>query len=284
MKAANLMVKEFPLVDKNETLYHAYKVMEKYRVDKIVVYEYRLTSGHHEVKMLAGVVASRDIVSKLATQRIRLTTPSSLHVSSFMSSPVTYVSPFDELQFILDIMVRKGYGVLPVVDGSDIVGAIYRENLLKNILDSFKGDDTEVRIIMDTNPFVARVTDRMLKVRDTMLKKDLSFMPVVDDKNDLVGYVTIFDVAYAIFKFQDIVPARFRKERIMHLIVEDIMRFRPPTLRTTDTIVTATSKILEKNSRGAVVLDEIGDIAGVITIHKILEYFYEKNMYQKKSL
>ncbi len=272
MKASDFMVKDFPLIDKNETLYHAYKVMEKHGVDKMVIYEYVMTAEHHEERRLAGVITSRDIVQKLATQRTRLTTPSSLHVSSFMSTPVVYVSPSEDVASILNIMVEKGYGILPVLENNDIVGVIYRENLLKLLGE----DDTEVRVIMDTQPFVAKTTDRVLKVRDIMLKKDVSFMPVVDDKNDLVGYVTIFDVAYAIFKFQDIVPAKFRKERIMHLIVEDIMRFRPPTLRITDTVVTAASKILEKNSRGAIVLDEIGDIAGVVTIHRIIEHLYEK--------
>ncbi|WFO76161.1 CBS domain-containing protein [Desulfurococcaceae archaeon MEX13E-LK6-19] len=272
MKANDFMTKEFPLIDKNETLYHAYKVMEKHGVDKMVIYEYVVVAEHREERRLAGVITSRDIVQKLATQRTRLTTPSSLHVSSFMNAPVVYVTPSEDVVNILNIMVEKGYGILPVVENNDIVGVIYRENLLKLLGE----DDTEVRVIMDTQPFVAKTTDRVLKVRDTMLKKDVSFMPVVDDKNDLVGYVTIFDVAYAIFKFQDIVPAKFRKERIMHLIVEDIMRFRPPTLRITDTVVTAASKILEKNSRGAIVLDEIGDIAGVVTIHRIIEHLYEK--------
>ncbi len=267
------VLKEFPFVDKNETLYHAFKIMEKYGIDKLVVYEHRTIEGR-ERRVLAGVLTSRDIVLKLATERTRRTTPSRLHVSSFMSlNPIT-INSSDSVEQAIKTMYKNNIGILPVVKEYEVVGIILREKLLELL----RGDDTEVRYIMNTEPVIARTYDRMLKIRQDMLHRNISFMPVLDEKDEIVGYITIAELAYAIFRFQDIVPEKYRKERIMHLIVEDIMRFRPPKLRITDTVATALSYILEKNSRGAIVVDEIGGLAGIVTVHDLLKYLAEKHL------
>ncbi len=276
MKARDYVFKDIPVIDKNDTLYHAFKLVEKTGIDKIIATENRLIEPGKEVKSIAGIVTSRDIASKIATERLRLTTPSKVHLSSFMSINPYFVSVDEDLMNVIKIMVEKGYGIIPVVsDDNEVLGGILREELIKLA----EGDDTEVRVIMDTNPLIARTTDRILKIRQDMLNNDISFMPVLDERDELVGYITIYEVAYALLKFQDIVPAKHRKERIMHLIVEDVMRFRPPRLRIVDTVSVAVKEILKKKSRGAVVIDEIGRVAGVVTSHIILKHLYEKKSY-----
>ncbi len=273
MKVVDVMIRDFPEVDKNETLYHAYKIMEKHGLDKLVVRE-KTRVDERVVKRLAGVLTSRDIVLKLATERVRLTTPSHLHVSSFMTPmPIITVSPGDDLYDAARLMEEKGIGILPVLQGTEVEGIVLR----KHILEQLSGDDTEVRHIMQVHPLVARTYDKVLKARHDMMEHDISFLPVLDEEGELVGYITIKEIAYAIFKFQDIVPAKHRKERIHHLLVEDIMRFRPPRLRITDTVSTALELIMSKDSRGAVVLDEIGDVAGVVTEHILLKHYLEKH-------
>lgn len=274
MKALDFLAEDYPLVDKNETLYYTFKLMEKYDLYKAVVYEKTRDEKGREYKKITGIITGRDIVLKLATQRIRLTTPGRLHVSSFMSlNPIT-ISPDTGFSDMVKVMYEKSIGILPVLRGNDIIGIVLREKLLEVL----KKDDTEVRFVMNTYPLIARTSDRILKIRQDMLNNDVSFMPVLDERNEIVGYITIAELAYALFKFQDIVPAKHKKERITHLIVEDIMRFRPPKLRITDTIATALSYILEKRSRGAIVVDEIGSLAGVVTVHDLLRYLVEKQL------
>ncbi len=257
---------EVPIVDKNDSLYHAFKIMEKSGIDKIIVLENRVVEPGKEIKELAGVVTSRDIALKLGTQRVRLTTASKLHVSSFMSIPVVSINPEASLLEAAEIMAKKSIGILPVVNDGEVMGGVLRDQIVRRASE----DETEVRHIMDTSPVIARTTDRVLKVRQDMLSNDISFIPVVDDKDELVGYITIYEVAYSLVRFEEMVPAKYRKERIMHLIVEDVMRFRPPRLRIMDNVSKAVVEIYKKNSRGAVVVDEVGRIAGVITPHIIL--------------
>ncbi len=262
---------EIPVIDKNDSLYHAFKIMEKTGIDKVIVLENRVVEPGREIKTLAGILTSRDIVLKLGTQRVRLTTASKLHVSSFMNIPPIYISPDTSIFEAAKIMADKRIGILPVVEGNHVLGGILRDQLVRLASE----DDTEVRHIMDTNPVTARTIDRVLKVRQDMLGNDISFIPVLDERDELVGYVTIYEVAFSLVRFEDIVPAKYRKERIMHLIVEDIMRFRPPRLRIMDTVSKAVVEIYKKNSRGAVVVDEVGRLAGVVTPHIILKHIIE---------
>ncbi len=262
---------DIPIVDKNDSLYHAFKIMEKTGIDKVIVLENRVVEPGREVKTLAGILTSRDIVLKLGTQRVRLTTASKLHVSSFMNIPPIYISPDTSILEAAKIMADKRIGILPVVEDNHVLGGILRDQLVRLASE----DDTEVRHIMDTNPVTARTIDRVLKVRQDMLGNDISFIPVLDERDELVGYVTIYEIAFSLVRFEDIVPAKYRKERIMHLIVEDIMRFRPPRLRIMDTVSKAVVEIYKKNSRGAVVVDEVGRLAGVVTPHIILKHIIE---------
>ncbi len=264
-----LLREDIPRIDKNDTLYHAFKLMEKSGIDKIIVLENRVIEPGKEVKLLAGVLTSRDIVLKLATQRLSRTTPSRVHVSSFMSFPPISIAPSSSLVEAAELMISKKIGILPVVnEANDVLGAVLKTDIVKLA----ENDDTEVRTIMDTSPVIARTTDRVLKVRQDMLSTDTSFVPVLDENDELVGYVTIYELAYAFVKFEDIVPSKYRKERITHLIVEDIMRFRPPKVRLADTVSQAVAEIMKKGSRGAVVLDEIGKVAGVVTIDTLLNH------------
>lgn len=264
----DLIREDVPRTDKNDTLYHAFKLIEKSGIDKVIVLEKRMLLPGKEVKSIAGVMTSRDIILKLATQRLSRTTPSRLHVASFMSSPAITIELDKSIVEAAKLMVSKRIGILPVVNGEDIVGAILKTDIVRLA----EQDDTEVRTIMDASPVLARTTDRVVKVRQDMLDTDTSFVPVLDENDELVGYVSIYELACVFMKFEDIVPSKYKKERITHLIVEDIMRFRPPKLRLTDTVSQAVAEIMKKGSRGAVIIDEIGKVAGVVTIDILLKH------------
>ena len=264
----DLIREDVPRIDKNDTLYHAFKLIEKSGIDKVIVLENRMISPGKEVKLIAGVMTSRDIVLKLATQRLSRTTPGRLHVASFMNSPAITIKRDKSVLEAAKLMISKKIGILPVMSGENIVGAILKTDIARLL----EQDDTEVRTIMDASPVLARTTDRVVKVRQDMLATDTSFVPVLDENDEPVGYVTIYELAYAFMKFEDIVPSKYKKERITHLIIEDIMRFRPPKLRPTDTVSQAVAEIMKKGSRGAVVIDEIGKVAGVVTIDILLKH------------
>jgi CBS domain-containing protein len=266
--AGSIITKEIPIIDKNDSLYHAFKLMEKAGIDKAIVLENRVAEDGREEKELAGILTSRDIVEKLGTQRVRLMTASKLHASGVMSINPIYVAPDITLIEAAKLMDKHGIGILPVVEENTVEGAILRDT----VIEAGSEDDTEIRFIMDTAPVTVHVSDRVLKAKQEMLSNDLSFLPVLDENDEIVGYITIYEVALSLVRFEDIVPPKYRKERIMHLLVEDVMRFRPPRLQITDSVSKAIVEMNRKHSRGAVVVDEIGRLAGVVTPHIILRH------------
>ncbi|QNO14574.1 CBS domain-containing protein [Alkalicella caledoniensis] len=55
-------------------------------------------------------------------------------VEDAMSTPVYSVSPEDEIDVVLELMVTQGYNRIPVEENGELVGIIAREDLLKSLV------------------------------------------------------------------------------------------------------------------------------------------------------
>ncbi len=258
-RIGDVMEKEFPIVDKDETLYHAVKVMEKYGYDRVVVVE----EGR-----LVGVATKKDILMKLGTERTRRTTPSRMHISSFMTpNPIT-ITPEKTIGEAAKTMVSREISSLPVVEGNELVGLVTKTTIAKLLVDL----DVPVREVMTTSPIAVKLTDRVLHVRQLILNEGLTFIPVIDEEGRVLGSISIDEVADALLAFHDIVPEKHRKERIQHLLVSDVMRLRPPKASATDPLGEVIKDMLKRRYRGAIIVDDEGRPIGVVTLTDITEY------------
>ncbi len=255
---ADVMRREYPAVDKDETLEHAVRVMEKHDLDRVLAFE---------KKKLVGIMTKRDIMVKLATLRTRSLVPGRLHVSSFMTPNPLTVEPSVSVVEAAKTMLEKDIGSLPVVEGDEVVGLVTRWEVAQLARELY---DVRVVDIMTTSPVVLRTSHRVLHARQVIQQYGLLFVPVLDDEGRPVGYVTVDEIADALLAFHDIVPERFRKERIEHLLVDDIMRLRPPVLSPDDTLPRAVEAIASKRSKGAIVVHE-GRIVGVVTLVELMK-------------
>jgi CBS domain-containing protein len=254
----DIMLKDYPAVEKNETLVQAVRVMEKYDSDRVLVF----SEGR-----LVGIMTKKDIMMKLATLRTRNVVPGRLHVSSFMTPDPITVQPDLKAVDAAQKMVENNIGSLPVVEGEEVVGLVTRWEIAK-LVESM--EDVRVVDVMVTTPEVLRTTNKVLHARQLLLRYNLLFIPVLDDEGRLVGYVTVDEVADAFLAFHDIVPEKYRKERIEHLIVDDIMRLRPPVVSPSDTVKTAYEKMAEKRSKGVAVVHE-GRLVGIVTLNELVK-------------
>ncbi len=269
-RVAELANRDFPALDKDETLEAAWEAMEKKDYDKLVALE---------DERLAGVLALRDIMLKLGTERTRRTVPGRLHVSAFMNTePLYTVKPdtrVDEAaRMLLENHVAIGtfeasIGVLPVVEDGRVTGVFSKWEIARFVAEH--GADAKASDVMTVKPFILRWMDRVIHARQLMAQNDISFIPVVDEENRLIGYITVYEVAYALIAFHEIVPEKHRKIRIQHLLVHDVMRLRPPRVDPDTPLADVARAILEKGSRGAVVLQE-DRIVGIVTLDEIAKY------------
>ncbi len=258
MKASDIMAKEYPAVDKDETLEHAVRVMKRYDSDRVLAFE---------KKKLVGIMTKKDIMMKLATLRTRNLVPGRMHVSSFMTWNPKTVEPDVPAVGVAQRMLSDNVGSYPVVRDDTVEGLVTRWEIarLVELL-----PPTKVADVMITVPEVLRTTNKVLHARQLLLKYNLLFIPVLDEEGRLVGYVTADEIADAFLAFHEIVPERFRKERIDHLLVDDIMRLRPPTVTLEDTVTTALERMQRKKTKGAVVVHE-GKPIGLVTLNELVK-------------
>lgn len=76
---------------------------------------------------VVGVLTERDLTRRLLDDADLLTR----EVGEVMSTPVTTVSPSDEVVFIFRLMTERGIRRLPVVDGGRLVGIVTERDLLR---------------------------------------------------------------------------------------------------------------------------------------------------------
>lgn len=76
---------------------------------------------------VVGVFTERDLTRRLLDDADLLTR----EVGEVMSTPVTTVSPSDEVVFIFRLMTERGIRRLPVVDGGRLVGIVTERDLLR---------------------------------------------------------------------------------------------------------------------------------------------------------
>ncbi len=254
----DVMLREFPRVDKNDSIYHAVKLMDKHDMDRVVVTE----SGR-----LVGVVTKKDIIVKLGAERRRQLSPGRMRVSGFMSmNPVT-VEPGTPIPEAAGIMVDQNISGLPVVEEGRLVGLVTKWELLKAV----RGDNTPLSLLSVTVPIALKTTDTLLHARKLLMDNELPMLPVLDEENRLVGTVSIDEIADVLFAFYDLVPAKYRRERIHNILVSDFMRLRPPRMPGEASLGEAAGLMIEKRYRGVVIVS--GELpTGLVTLTETTSY------------
>lgn len=115
----------------------------------------------------------------------------------------------------------------------------------------------------------------MIHARKLLLEEELLALPVVES-GKLVGIVTARDVAMKLAAFQDVVPDRYKSERIRNLIVGDIMTQPAVTIRTDTRLPGAAKLMLERRFSGLPVENLFGEMVGLLTKTELTEVARER--------
>ncbi|ACL11797.1 CBS domain-containing protein [Desulfurococcus amylolyticus] len=254
-------------LDKNDSLINYVRLLKKTGNDKVVILENKRINEKY-VKNIAGVVSSRDVVGKIATERLRLSSPGRLRVSGFMSIQPLIARLDTPLSDIVKTMASKSIGILPIVGNEGLEGAIYRWSLLK-LAESITDP---VSKIVKKDYLKIRVDDSLLMLRQGMLNRDESFAVVVGEDGKPIGYITIMDLAYAFTTFIENIPEKHRKERIEELVVRDYYKRNLPVVSEEAEIYKAARILYGEKTRGVLVLNNEGKVSGVVREHDLIGY------------
>jgi len=258
-------LKDFPIIDKDDTLYAATKLMEKYGLDRVVV---------TEKGKVVGILTTKDIIRKLGLTRTLRATTSLLHVSSFMTSDPIVLPPNEPLIRSCRIMLERRVSSIPLVNKEKEPIALLTK---WDLLDVARNEKAPLRNVMTPNPIYIKETDSLLNIRNLMITEGISFLPVVSVDNRLIGIVTVDELAKAFLELHDLLPAKFRKERIHMIRALDIMNRTIPILQQSDTLGMAAALMKEKGIRGVIVMRG-NEIVGVVTLTDIVAYLVSKDI------
>ena len=105
------------------------------------------------------------------------------------------VSPEAPARDAARIMREEDVGIVPVVEGSRLVGVITDRDLAVRLVADGRDGNTTVRDVMSSKTIATCRPDEDLdRAMDTMAREQVRRIPIVDERGSLVGIVAQADV------------------------------------------------------------------------------------------
>ena len=119
-----------------------------------------------------------------------------MQASDIMARVIEFIEPNATAQEAAALMGDLDVGALPVGAPNDLQGIITDRDILFRVVASGEDNRTvRVRAIMSTTIFSCRPTDTLETILDIMGSYHVRRVPVMDESNHFVGWVTLSDIA-----------------------------------------------------------------------------------------
>ena len=117
-------------------------------------------------------------------------------IADVMTRGVRTLSPHDSVISAARAMEEMDVGVIPVCDGDHLVGMVTdRDIVLRAVAHNRANDETTLSHVMTAEPCWCYEDESVDDVIETMREAQLRRMPVVDRSLQLVGIVSLGDLA-----------------------------------------------------------------------------------------
>ena len=182
-----------------------------------------------------------------------------------MSSPVYVIAPTDNVAYARNLMLRHRVSRLPVMEGNELRGILTKKDIAYRLRQTEPLwrrrpiDRIPVSILMTENPITVMPGTSIHDIAATMLDRDISGLPVVED-GKMVGIVTKLDVMRS-------AHVRGLSARVDEIMEEAITVSRYHSL---DHVI---NTIKGKNDK-LIVVNDNGSLAGIITESNLAFYEY----------
>ena len=259
MHIKDIMSSKVVVVDKDQNLNDALKLMKKHKISRLPVIN---TNNDHE-RELVGIITEKDIALRLGSSRYGNMPPSHFHVSTVMTPDPITLNAAENLGKAAKIMIENKIGGIPIVDGGEIVGIITKTDFIKTC-QGIPYDKTYIKERMQTNVMTVNPGDRLVHARRILIDEDIGRLPVMSG-DEIEGILTAKDIADSMISFRKIVPDKYQAARIRNLLVEDIMTQNVRTISEEKTIADASTFMIDEDFSGVPVTNDTGEITGMIT-------------------
>ncbi len=269
MQIKNIMSSDIVVVDKDQNLHDALKIMKKNKVSRLPV----VNTNNDKVKELVGMVTEKDIAQKLGSSKYGNLPPSHFHLSTVMTTELITAHPEMDLGTAANKMLENYLGGLPVMEDGEMVGIITKSDFIDNC----RGKAYENKLVedfMSTEILSLDPQERIVHARRLMIDSKVSRLLVMEGE-DLAGIITAKDIAESLISFRKIVPDKHQAARIRNLLVQDVMTQNVHTISPQSTIAEAAQLMLNKGFSGFPVIDENNHLLGIITKTDLMDLIVE---------
>jgi len=263
MRVSHIMSSPVIALDKDRSLADAIDYMKREQISRIVAVQ----NGR-----VVGILTEKDIARELGSMHAYRLPPARLHISSVMTPDPISVAPDVMAKRAAELMLDHDISGLPVLEGGKLVGIVTKMDFAKICMEY---EDVYVGQVMQASPTTLSPGDRVIHARKLLLEEEILALPIVENRV-LVGIVTARDVAMKLAAFQEVVPDKYKSERIRNLLVGDIMTQPPMTVRTDTKLPEAAKLMLGKRFSGLPVLNLDGELVGLLTKTELTEVARER--------
>jgi CBS domain-containing protein len=118
-----------------------------------------------------------------------------MKISEVMTRDVATIQADQTAQEAANFMLTGDAGSIPVTDGDKLIGMITDRDIAVRGVAMGHGPDTLVRDLMTSGLICAREDDDIDEVATKMSEAQVRRLPVIDDSENLVGIVSLGDLA-----------------------------------------------------------------------------------------
>ena len=118
-----------------------------------------------------------------------------MRVADVMTADVQVASPNDTIAQVARRMSEIDSGVMPVVQGDEIVGLITDRDIVIRVVGENRDSEIAVSEVMTSNVETCRADDKLKEATKRMADLQIRRLLVVDDHGKLAGVLSLGDVA-----------------------------------------------------------------------------------------
>ncbi len=266
MHMKDIMSSEVVDIDKDQNIHDALKLMKKHKISRLLVVD-----GHgKDKKEIMGLITEKDIALRLGSSKYADLAPSHFHISTVMSSGLISAESSTNIGNAAKLMINHKIGGIPVLDQGNLLGIVTKTDFVK-ICQGVPYNNTPVKEMMETDLMTINPQDRLVHARRMIIDENVGRLLVMDDDN-LEGIITAKDIAFSMMSFRKRVPDKYQSARIRNLLVEDVMTQNVHTIEINSTLEDVSSMMMDENISGIPVLDDNGDVSGIITKTDLMKF------------
>lgn len=226
-----------------------------------------------------GMVTERDIGRFLQNDKTSRMLDQ-IHLNEIMSRNIFAISK-DQDELLVQCAIRMDafqIGSIVIVDNEKLVGIVTKSDLTKNFSNSFAGA-YKVKDYMNTKMITCRKSDSLLFALTMLNRNKIARLVVTDNDGRPVGIISydtfLQNSRYFKLEKQNTRDYLLPKDSAKELLVSDLVGNELLTIGSNDDLAKAARLMVEYNISGIPVVDENGNLEGVISATDIVRAYHE---------